>query len=118
MAIITTIGNACSTSQVITLDNGAVDFTFDISNASPSFKIEKCTPICDNPQIVSHLIEGDSFIPFVLNMPDGTKVKETVTGSSGFVYDNKGVIELGTPLLAGDTIGLEVEDENCQAKSC
>jgi len=76
-----------------------------------------CCVECLNPIIVSELYEEDTYIPFSLDMADGTQVYDTKTNSYGTVINGAGVIELSTPLVAGDSIQVKVDDISCKASS-
>lgn len=102
--------------SIETVEGTAVAFQAIVSEASDPYTFLPCCNDCFNPIIVSNLYEGDTYIPFSLDMEDGTIVK-TLSGDIGRVLDGKGVIELSEALTAGANIQLQVDSETCKAVS-
>lgn len=101
---------------VVEIDGNAAVFQAAVSQASDPYTFLPCCSDCFNPIIVSSLYEGDAYIPFSLDMEDGTIVK-TASDDVGRVLDGKGVIELSEPLIAGTNIQLQVDSPTCKAVS-
>lgn len=91
-------------------------FNLSIGDLSEIYNFPVCCNDCYNPIIVSSLYEGDTYIPFSLDMEDGTVVK-TASDDIGRVLDGKGLIELSEPLVSGANIQLQVDSETCKAVS-
>lgn len=87
-----------------------------VGELSSVFTFNPCCSDCFNPIIVSDLYEGDTYIPFSLDMEDGVIVG-TLSGDTGTVLNGLGVIELSTPLVAGVNIQLRVDSETCKSVS-
>ena len=104
--------DACS-SSVIIKEDGGLDIVATVSPLGGVVSYPICCGVCDTPQITSDIYDGASFIPFSLDMPDGTKVVEVRVGGFGYVYDGRGVIELNEPLSTGSTIQLSVNESGC-----
>lgn len=102
--------------EAVQIYGSAVVFQAVVSEQSPVYTFLPCCNDCFNPIIVSNLYEGDTYIPFSLDMEDGTIVK-TLSGDIGRVLDGKGVIELSEALTAGANIQLQVDSETCKAVS-
>ena len=90
----------------------------NVTLASNPVLYPPCCLECETPIVEATLYEGDCFISFSLNMPDGTLVNELTFGGWGTVFNGTGTIELDTPLTAGSVIQLQVNDSNCKALSC
>jgi len=103
-------------STAVQVEGNAVVFQATVSAASDIYNFTPCCNDCYNPIIVSDLYEGDTYIPFSLDMEDGTIVA-TMGGSQGKVLDGRGVVELSTPLVAGSEIQLQVLSDTCKAVS-
>lgn len=88
-----------------------------LSPASEPVLFPACCVDCFNPIIVSTLYEGDTYIPFSLDMLDGTQVYDSVTNSYGTVVDGAGVVELSEPLQAGAGVSIIVDDTSCKSAS-
>lgn len=89
----------------------------ELSPASDPVLFPACCVECLNPIIVSTLYDGDTYIPFSLNMPDGTQVYDTLTNSYGTVINGSGVIELSEALSAGASVQIKVDDSSCKSAS-
>jgi hypothetical protein len=94
----------------------AVPFQATVSSPSGIYNFNPCCNDCFNPIIVTDLYEGDTYIPFSLDMEDGVVVS-TLSGEEGKVLDGVGVIELSNPLVAGESIQLKVNSDTCKAVS-
>ena len=90
--------------------------TNNITGASPASTLDCCGD-CDSPVLIGHIFQGDTMIPFSLEMPDGTTVEEVHSGNSAKVVDGLGVIEI-EPAKHGQLIELKVREDFCQAISC
>lgn len=115
--MITVNGNICNTTLNIG-ENVGLEINAEVGIASDELKYPICCIECKEPIITSELYEGFSYIPFELDMDDGTIVSETTLGGSGIVNNKKGIIELDKPMSAGVTVQLKVESEGCNAVSC
>ena len=113
MIIIT--GNQCTEEELI---GGYVGVQFDsfVGNSSELISEDPCCPVCSTPFIVADLYEGDEFIPYSLNMPDGTQV--TYNGDMAETFKSKGLIGLTTPLVLGEEVSIVVSSLDCNAVSC
>jgi hypothetical protein len=94
----------------------AASFQITVSEPSVIYNFPSCCNDCFNPVIVSDLYENDTYIPFSLDMEDGTRLA-TASGDEGKVLDGAGVIELSNPLVAGEQIQLSVVSSTCKAIS-
>jgi len=104
------------TSLLVEVSGTAVPFQATVSAASDVYNFTPCCNECYNPIIVSDLYEGDTYIAFSLDMEDGITV-ETLAGDGGRTLEGKGVIELFEPLVAGESIQLQVYSDSCKAVS-
>ena len=95
----------------------AVVFQAIVSEQSNVYTFPSCCPECYTPVITNDLYAGDLFIPFYLNMPDGTQVNIPILEVLCSVYNNVGVFELGSPLVAGTIIQLQVYEDSCKSLS-
>lgn len=86
---------------------------------SPRHTQEQCCSQCTAPVIVSDLHEGDTLIPFSLNMSDSTEVYLSYAGSvfSAIIHDGKGVIDTIEPLVEGESILISVSQPSCSTQS-
>jgi len=83
-------------------------FNIEKSLESQEFTIESCCENCNNPIFISELYEGDTCIPYNLNMVDGSIVILDGTISQSGTYQQKGLIEVSTPLVKGQVVRLFV----------
>lgn len=90
--------------------------TNNTSGISQSSTLDCCGD-CETPIILTELFQGQSLIPFSLNMADGTTVEEIHTANQGKVLNGRGVIEV-EPLRFGQLIELKVKEPKCEAISC
>jgi hypothetical protein len=100
------------------LDNGDVTlrigegtvpfFNVNESLESQEFSIEICCQDCNKPIFVSELYEGDAYIPYNLDMVDGSIVYLDGTINNTLTYQQKGLIEVSTPLVKGQVVRLFV----------
>jgi hypothetical protein len=104
------------TFSIENVEGVAIVFQATVSLASEPYTFLPCCNDCFNPIIVSNLYEGDTYIPFSLEMEDGVVVS-TLSGDVGSVLNGVGVIELSTPLVAGANIQLQVDSDTCKAVS-
>ena len=88
-----------------------------VSPQSGIINFPTCCVECVNPIIVSDLYEGDTYIPFSLDMADGTEVKDSLTLTNGVVFNGSGVVELTEALTVGDVVKLQVDSTTCKANS-
>ena len=93
------------------------EITTIIADVNDSITFPTCCIDCKTPSITGELYEGQLFIAFTCDMPDGTQIVELITGGIGTVYDGKGVIELNKKLSAGNVVKLQVSDPTCRAIS-
>lgn len=89
----------------------------EVSPISEPITFPACCVDCYNPIIVADLYDGDSYIPFSLDMIDGTIVRDSITNSQGRVINGSGVVELSEPLVVGVGVKLVVDDNNCKSSS-
>lgn len=94
----------------------AVSFQATVSQPSEIYNFTPCCNECHNPLVVVDIYEGDTYIPFVLDMEDGIVVS-TLSGDEGTILNGTGVIELSEAVVAGDTIQLHVISDSCKATS-
>ena len=95
----------------------AVVFQAIVSEQSSIYTFPACCPECNTPVITNDLYAGDLFIPFYLDMPDGTEVNIPILEVLTTVTDGKGIFELGSPLVVGTIIQLQVYETACKALS-
>lgn len=108
-----------------TLDGGAAEyiigegmtplFNLDYSLASNEFRFPICCENCNKAIFVSELYEGDTYVPYYLDMIDGTIVTLDGTTNSAITYQQKGLIEASTALVKGQVVRLFVN--NCDTYS-
>jgi hypothetical protein len=84
-------------------------FNVDKSLESQEFTIEVCCDYCNKPIFVSELYEGDTYIPYYLDMVDGSIVILDGTINQGGTFQQKGLIEVSTPLVKGQVVRLFVD---------
>jgi hypothetical protein len=84
-------------------------FNLDKSLESQEFTIESCCDYCNKPIFVSELYEGDTYIPYYLDMVDGSMVILDGTINQGGTFQQKGLIEVSTPLVKGQVVRLFVD---------
>jgi hypothetical protein len=114
MAFISLSGDACST--VVSIgENVGLRLDCVIGLSSPDVKYPDCCIDCTSPVISQGIYEGYSYIPFTLNMQDGTSVVETTLGGTGVVSGGVGMIELDNPVTAGTVINIRVDNNSCKA---
>jgi len=89
-----------------------------ISPESAVSTLANCCPTCETPVLPNDVFAGASYIPFTLNMPDGTLVEELTIGGSGTVFNGSGILELLTPAEEGIILQVQVDDVNCKATAC
>ena len=94
----------------------ATVFQAIVSQPSNIYSFNPCCNECYNPIIVVDIYEGDTYIPFVLDMEDGTVVT-TLSGGEGVVLNGTGVVELSDAVASGDIIQLRVVSDSCKATS-
>jgi len=104
------------TPAIVEVSGTAVPFQATVSIASEVYNFTPCCNECYKPIIVSGLYEGNTYIPFSLDMEDGITV-ETLSGDGSRVLEGKGVIELSEPLVAGESVQLRVYSDSCKAVS-
>jgi hypothetical protein len=91
-------------------------FQATVSRPSDIYRFLPCCNDCYNPIIATDIYEGDTYIPFVLDMEDGTIVT-TLSGDQGTVLNGTGVVELSQSVASGNTIQLMVVSDSCKATS-
>jgi hypothetical protein len=84
---------------------------------SEEFSIEVCCQDCNKPIFVSELYEGDTYIPYYLDMVDGSVVILDGTISQSTTYQEKGLIEVSTPLVKGQVVRLFVDSCDTYSES-
>lgn len=89
----------------------------EVSPISEPITFPACCVDCYNPIIASQLYAGDTYIPFSLDMIDGTVVYDSVNNNQGRVVNGAGVIELSEPLVAGSVVKIFVNESNCKSSS-
>lgn len=92
--------------------------TITVSEESPITTLANCPVVCETPILPNEVFEGASYIPFTLNMQDGTQVKELTVGGTGKVLNGSGIIELDAPVVEGMILQIEVDDPKCKASAC
>ena len=93
----------------LTIGEGTVPFfNVDKSLESQEFTIEVCCEYCNKPIFVSELYEGDTYIPYYLDMVDGSIVILDGTINQAGTVQQKGLIEVSTPLVKGQVVRLFV----------
>lgn len=92
--------------------------TITTSPESGVTTLENCCPVCETPVLPNDIFAGTIFIPFTLNMTDGTVVKELTVGGTGTVFNGSGIIELAEPAEEGVVLQVQVDDANCKATAC
>jgi len=94
---------------ILRIGEGTVPFfNVDKSLESQEFSIEICCQDCNKPIFVSELYEGDAYIPYNLDMVDGSIVYLDGTINNTLTYQQKGLIEVSTPLVKGQVVRLFV----------
>jgi len=83
-------------------------FNLEYSVASDEFTVPICCENCNKPIFVSELYEGDTYIPFYLDMEDGAVVNLDGTTANAVIFSQKGLLESPTPLVKGQSISLKV----------
>lgn len=83
-------------------------FNVEKSLESQEFSIEACCENCNKPIFVSELYEGDTYIPYYLDMVDGSVVVLDGTANNCITYQQKGLIEASSALVKGQVVRLFV----------
>lgn len=83
-------------------------FDLNYSIASNEFLLPYCPQSCNKPIFVSELYEGDTYIPYYLDMVDGSTVYLDGTINNSITYQEKGLIEASTALVKGQIVRLFV----------
>ena len=99
------------------LEGTSVVFQAIVSDPSSIYNFPPCCPECNTPVITNDLYAGDLFIPFYLDMPDGTEINIPVLEVLATIHDGTGLFELGSPLVAGTIIQLQVYEDSCKSLS-
>jgi hypothetical protein len=93
----------------LTIGEGLVPFfNVDESLESQEFTIDACCESCNKPIFVSELYEGDTHIPYYLDMVDGSIVILDGTINQSTTYQQKGLVEASTALVKGQVVRLFV----------
>lgn len=94
-----------------------IGFVLHCESGTPSecVKYPDCCIDCAVPIVSPEMYDGYSYIPFSLDMEDGTMVIETTLGGIGRVYGGLGVIEMDEPVSAGTVLSLKVNSDSCSA---
>ena len=92
-------------------------FNVDKSLESQEFSIETCCENCNKPIFVSELYEGDTHIPYYLDMVNGSIVILDGTVNQTSTFQQKGLIEASTPLVKGQVVRLFVDSCDTYSES-
>ena len=93
----------------------------DVSTATTSVSSEiliipTCCVACETPLITSDLYVGQTIIPYILNMPDGTIVELIGGVLTGLTFNGVGIIEVPA-LTLGQVLQIRALGTNCTANS-
>ena len=92
--------------------------TITTSPQSGVTTLQNCCPACETPVLPNDIFAGTTYIPFTLNMVDGTQVVEHTIGGTGTVFNGSGILELNEPATEGLVLQVQVDDVNCKATAC
>jgi hypothetical protein len=92
-------------------------FNIEKSLESEEFSIEVCCENCNKPIFVSELYEGDTYIPYYLDMVNGSIVILDGTVNQTSTFQQKGLIEASTPLVKGQVVRLFVDSCDTYSES-
>jgi hypothetical protein len=92
---------------VLTIGQGLSPFfNITVSLEGEEFSLPYCCEECNKPTFVSELYEGDTYIPYYLDMVDGSFVILDGTTNGAYTYQQKGLIEASAPLVKGQVVRL------------
>jgi|Laugrespbdmm15sn_2_1035079.scaffolds.fasta_scaffold35315_2 hypothetical protein len=101
---------------ILRIGQGLTPFiNVDKSLESQEFSIELCCENCNKPIFISELYEGDTYIPYYLDMVNGSIVILDGTTNQTSTFQQKGLIEASSPLVKGQVVRLLVD--NCDTYS-